>query len=205
MRDRHIGKSEKFSRHGNGRLEGCLEGRLIPTRKDPACVSGLELGRNHPLAAVRGRIIDREKAAAETVDAPGERDADLVRPGRKRMRKRERNGLHPGLRCNRRHLPRFTRERRRLHDHVEGIEDQAIGGRQNLDIHNLRAGNRAGDEIRPEIDRVVCRHDVLREPARRRGKGINGLGARCGAAPNHERRDECARGNLNCTKQGELR
>ena len=201
MRNRHVGDREKIPRHGYRRFEARLESRFIPARKDSARVGRLQFGRDHPLAAVCGRIVDVENAAAEPVEMSGECDAELVRPRRERVRKNKRNGLGLGRRRNYRHLPRLALKRRGGKRHIDRVQDQAIGRRDDFDVDHLGAADGKRGQVGLEIDRVVRRHDVLRQPARRRGKGIGGFGARDAAACD-ERRDERQCDSLDYTNQG---
>ncbi len=85
--------ARKFCGTRHGQRERRLEGRLVPAGKNPPRIRGLELGRDHPLAAGLGRIIGKEQAAAERIDLRGEGEAKLVRPLRQRRRKGQRRGL----------------------------------------------------------------------------------------------------------------
>ena len=87
-RDRHVADRQERARHGHRQRKSRLEGRLVPARKNPSRVGGLEFAREHPLDAVAGRIVDEEQAGAELVDPRREDDAQPVRAHRQRLAER---------------------------------------------------------------------------------------------------------------------
>jgi hypothetical protein len=57
--------TEELLRHRDRKPNARLEGGLVPAREDAARIGGLEVRRDHPLAAARGRIIDHEETWVE--------------------------------------------------------------------------------------------------------------------------------------------
>jgi hypothetical protein len=90
------------------------------------------VGRDHPLAPLRGRIVDHEQATAEAVDLAGEGDTQLVATGRDRMRKGKRHGLCRSVGRDLRCSLAFNRCR---HDrHVDCVEDQTFGRLPHINV-----------------------------------------------------------------------
>ena len=171
LSDRHVGHCEKRLRHRYGEGNARLEGGLVPAWKDAARIGGFQMGRDHPLAALRSRIIDHEKPSAEAVDTAREGQAQRMAASRNRAREGERHGLR--RRVERYLRPGLVVNRRRVDRHVDRVEHQVRGRLRHLDVDHLGSCKAELVEIRCKIERVVGRHHGFRQLAGRRIKRKN--------------------------------
>ena len=179
VRDRHVGHGEEFLRHRDGERNAGLEGRLVPAREDAARVGGLELARNHPLAARRGRVIDHEEAAAEPVDAARIGDGKLVAAGADRARKHERrvSAAASSVSAAPARSPSIAALRTCVSTALR--TSLPVGSRTSI---STTLGAREGKlvEIGLEVEGIMDGHHGLGQLARRRGECKHRLGrARC--------------------------
>ena len=166
-RDRHVGNRQEFFRHRHRELEARLEGGLVPARKDAARIRGLEVARQHPHAALAGRVVDHEQATAKSIDMRGEADAELMPTGGDGAREDQRDRLRRRIGDDLAGRTGVAFDGRRIHGHVHRVEHDPIGRLGDLDVDDLGAGDGELVQVRLQIERIVDRHHRLRQLAGR--------------------------------------